>query len=84
MVRRLGHSVDGHLSGAGAAVLSAGFHAELSGVSQPAELSTFAGGKRVDRRVGSLLWTHFGISGPGGSRRQPPLDARPRPRRRSR
>lgn len=40
------------------------FHATLSGLSQPVELTTVANGKRVDRRAGSLLWTHFGISGP--------------------
>ncbi len=40
------------------------FHAQLSGLSHEAELSTFADGKRIDRRTGSLLWTHFGVSGP--------------------
>lgn len=40
------------------------FHAELAGVSQEVELSIFVGGKRIDHRIGSLLWTHFGISGP--------------------
>jgi len=40
------------------------FHAALSGLSQPVELSTFADGKLIDRRTGSLLWTHFGVSGP--------------------
>jgi predicted Rossmann fold flavoprotein len=40
------------------------FHAELAGASQEVELSVFAGGKRIDHRTGSLLWTHFGISGP--------------------
>ena len=40
------------------------FHQDLSGLSLPVELSTFADGKRIDRRTGSLLWTHFGISGP--------------------
>jgi predicted Rossmann fold flavoprotein len=40
------------------------FHAQLSGLSQIVELSTFASNKRIDRRTGSLLWTHFGISGP--------------------
>ena len=30
----------------------------------PAELSTVVDGKPIDRRAGSLLWTHFGISGP--------------------
>ena len=40
------------------------FHAGLSGLSQPVELSTSADGKLIDRRTGSLLWTHFGVSGP--------------------
>jgi hypothetical protein len=40
------------------------FHAELAGLSQDVELSVFVGGKRIDQRTGSLLWTHFGISGP--------------------
>src|SRR5207302_4821683 len=40
------------------------FHAELAGASQEVELSVFVGGKRIDHRTGSLLWTHFGISGP--------------------
>jgi hypothetical protein len=40
------------------------FHAQLAGVSQEVELSVLAGGKRIDRRTGSLLWTHFGVSGP--------------------
>ena len=60
---------------------SAFFHASVSGLSCPVELSTFAenaqastgarsaasqGSHRalVDRRAGSLLFTHFGISGP--------------------
>lgn len=40
------------------------FHKTLSGLSQDVELTTTVGGKVVDRRIGSLLWTHFGISGP--------------------
>jgi predicted Rossmann fold flavoprotein len=40
------------------------FHASISGVTMDVELSTFIAGKRVDHRTGSLLWTHFGISGP--------------------
>jgi len=40
------------------------FHAELSGVTQDVELTMIVDGKVMDRRVGSLLWTHFGISGP--------------------
>jgi len=40
------------------------FHAELSGLSLPVELTTVADGKLIDRRTSSLLWTHFGVSGP--------------------
>lgn len=38
--------------------------ADLAGISHPAELTTSAHGKRIDRRAGSLLWTHVGASGP--------------------
>jgi predicted Rossmann fold flavoprotein len=40
------------------------FHASLAGVAHEAQLQTFADGRLIDRRRGSLLWTHFGISGP--------------------
>ncbi|MEX2215124.1 MAG: NAD(P)/FAD-dependent oxidoreductase [Phycisphaeraceae bacterium] len=56
------------------------FHAEISGLSMEVTLSTFGAtgapsgappcrdgapaGKLLDRRTGSLLFTHFGISGP--------------------
>lgn len=40
------------------------FHASVSGISHEVELSTWPDGKRIDQRTGSLLWTHFGISGP--------------------
>jgi predicted Rossmann fold flavoprotein len=40
------------------------FHQDLSGLSLEVELSTVLEGKTIDRRTGSLLWTHFGISGP--------------------
>ncbi len=68
IVRRLGHSVSETDPALVPLVLQKGhphaFHADLSGVSQPVELSTFADGKRIDRRSGSMLWTHFGVSGP--------------------
>lgn len=65
IVRRLGHTVTETYPALVPLTLRADmFHAELSGLSQPVELSTFAGGKLIDRRTGSLLWTHFGISGP--------------------
>jgi predicted flavoprotein YhiN len=40
------------------------FHKGLSGLSQEVEIQTLVQGRPVDRRIGSLLWTHFGISGP--------------------
>ena len=40
------------------------FHTALSGLSHIVELTTVVNGTSVDRRAGSLLWTHFGISGP--------------------
>jgi predicted Rossmann fold flavoprotein len=40
------------------------FHNALSGLSQNVTLTTVVGGKPVDVRSGSLLWTHFGVSGP--------------------
>jgi predicted Rossmann fold flavoprotein len=40
------------------------FHRELSGVSQEVTLTTVLAGQAVDVRTGSLLWTHFGVSGP--------------------
>jgi predicted Rossmann fold flavoprotein len=40
------------------------FHRCLSGLSLEVTLTTVVGGKQVDVRTGSLLWTHFGVSGP--------------------
>jgi predicted Rossmann fold flavoprotein len=39
-------------------------HRALSGVSHDVELSLWADGRISTRQRGSLLWTHFGISGP--------------------
>lgn len=40
------------------------FHADLSGTAHDAMLTTTVAGKTIDCRIGRLLWTHFGISGP--------------------
>ena len=65
IVANLGHTVTSTYPALVPLVLQSDFfQGELSGISHPAELSTFADGKLVDRRDGSLLWTHFGISGP--------------------
>ncbi len=61
----LGHTItDTHPALVPLVLDAAFFHAEISGLSHPAELSTFADNKLIDRRDGSLLWTHFGVSGP--------------------
>lgn len=65
VVRGLGHRVTETYPALVPLVLDGSFfHEKLSGVSHEAELSTFVESKLVDRRAGSLLWTHLGISGP--------------------
>lgn len=61
----LGHSVTATVPALVPLVLKDSmFHKVLSGLSQEVELTTMVLGREVDRRTGSLLWTHFGISGP--------------------
>jgi len=65
IVRRLGHSVTASHPALVPLVLAAPmFHAELSGLAVNVELSVVIGAKVIDRRIGSMLWTHFGVSGP--------------------
>ena len=65
LARQLGHRVTDTSPALVPLVLEEGmFHATVSGLSHEASLSTFVEGKRIDHRTGSLLWTHFGISGP--------------------
>lgn len=45
-------------------VLDGDFHAGLSGISHPAAITIAAGNEKPVTLTGSLLWTHFGISGP--------------------
>jgi hypothetical protein len=61
----LGHSVSPTFPALVPLCLANGFfHAQLAGVAQPVELTIRIAGRAVDRRTGSLLWTHFGVSGP--------------------
>jgi predicted Rossmann fold flavoprotein len=66
-VRQLGHSIVPTTPALVPLLLEPGprsLHQDVQGVSHEAELILVDGG-RVSRRVqGSLLWTHFGISGP--------------------
>jgi predicted Rossmann fold flavoprotein len=65
IAKNLGHDVSSTYGALVPLVLDPGmFHADVAGISMEVELSTFAVGKRIDCRAGSLLWTHFGISGP--------------------
>jgi predicted Rossmann fold flavoprotein len=65
LAHRLGHSVTATVPALVPLMLDdAMFHAHLSGLSQEVEFTTIVKGRKVDSRTGSLLWTHFGISGP--------------------
>jgi len=65
LVQRLGHHVTPTVPALAPLVLDdCMFHKNLSGLSQEVELTTVVKGKTLDARTGSLLWTHFGISGP--------------------
>jgi predicted Rossmann fold flavoprotein len=61
---RLGHSLVATTPALVPLVLQGDFHRAISGVSQPALLKVSAEGKPPSRVEGSLLWTHFGASGP--------------------
>jgi predicted Rossmann fold flavoprotein len=64
-VGSLGHQVTQTVPALVPLVLGEGmFHGSLSGLSHGVELISIVNGKQVDKRMGSLLWTHFGISGP--------------------
>ncbi len=64
VARGLGHGVVATTPALVPLVLEGSFHVPLSGVSLPVELTLQANGERPLRRSGSLLFTHFGVSGP--------------------
>lgn len=65
LARRLGHQVTATAPALVPLVLAdTMFHKTLSGLSHQVELTTIVRERTVDHRTGSLLWTHFGISGP--------------------
>ena len=65
LARRLGHHVTATVPALVPLVFEdTMFHKTLSGLSHDVELTTVVKGRNVDCRTGSLLWTHFGISGP--------------------
>ena len=68
LARSLGHTIVDTTPALAPLVLSTTgdrtIHPRLSGVSHDAALDLWVGGKRAVEIHGSLLWTHFGISGP--------------------
>lgn len=65
LARRLGHRVTPTVPALVALMLEGScFHHDLSGLTHEVEVQTVIQGRSVDRRTGSLLWTHVGISGP--------------------
>ena len=64
LAERLGHSIVPPTPALVPLALQGHWHSGLAGVAQPVELGVHATGLTVVRRTGSLLWTHFGVSGP--------------------
>jgi predicted Rossmann fold flavoprotein len=64
IARRCGHALVPTTPALVPLVLAGSFHAPHSGVAHEVELSVLDPGRRPFRRKGSLLWTHFGVSGP--------------------
>ena len=64
LAQSLGHSLVPQTPALVPLVLDGDFHVPLSGVSQEVEITVRAEGSRPTRLRGSMLWTHFGVSGP--------------------
>jgi predicted Rossmann fold flavoprotein len=64
MAAALGHRIVPTTPALAPLVLTGTFHRALAGVSHEAALSVTVDDRRPVRLRGSLLWTHFGVSGP--------------------
>lgn len=60
----LGHTIVPTTPALAPLVLAEGAHQALSGVSMDVTLAIRVDGSIAERLTGSLLWTHFGVSGP--------------------
>ena len=64
IARTLGHTIVATTPALAPLVLENHEHGDLSGVSHDAELTVWVDDRVLTRLSGSLLWTHFGLSGP--------------------
>jgi predicted Rossmann fold flavoprotein len=64
LAQALGHTLVDTTPGLAPLVLEGTRHAALAGRSHPATLSLRVDGRTTVALTGSLLWTHFGVSGP--------------------
>jgi predicted Rossmann fold flavoprotein len=64
LVRSLGHALTPTTPGLAPLILTGDFHAPLSGISHVVEMTIRVDGQKPVRMTGSMLWTHFGVSGP--------------------
>ncbi len=64
LAKSLGHSILPTFPALAPMLLDGQFHEQLSGISQEVELSLLVQGEKTKRFTGSMLWTHFGMSGP--------------------
>ena len=66
IAQRIGHTIVGTTPALAPLILdpAKSFHSEVSGVAHEAELAIWLDGAIDTRLRGSLLWTHFGASGP--------------------
>jgi predicted Rossmann fold flavoprotein len=60
----LGHTLVSTTPGLEPLLLDGDFHAALSGIAHPVEISVRVAGRKPVHLEGPMLWTHFGISGP--------------------
>ncbi len=64
LAKRLGHTIQPTFPALAPLLLNGNFHEQLSGISLDVELSLHTTNDKPKRFTGSMLWTHFGISGP--------------------
>jgi predicted Rossmann fold flavoprotein len=64
IARKLGHGLVPTTPGLVPLVLEGNFHVALSGISHAGAIVTRSPGTKAITTTGSLLWTHFGVSGP--------------------